>query len=248
MPQLPASWCTPGNRSRSACRERPRTDRIRTSATRQANRVHNSRPQPPWLSSGSDRQPSMGLGYARVSTNTQDPQPHFDARTPARVARAYVDRVWEGCFIGRPKRSSHRIAMLSLAIGLHRVTCPALGGGWPLLRANRGTGGPGHQPRVPERVDRHHGPQRPTAPAISHLLGDLGLAARRQGRVGGRRCALPPSAAAPATAMYRDERAVIGMEATLWARRATIYGHIQGLETRQTARQAKTSAAKASRG
>ena len=48
--------------------------------------------------------------------------------------------------------------------------------------------------------------------------------------------------------MYRDERAVIGMEATLWARRATIYGHIQGLETRQTARQAKTSAAKASRG
>jgi DNA invertase Pin-like site-specific DNA recombinase len=56
-------------------------------------------------------------------------------------------------------------------------------------------------------------------------------AARRQGRVGGRPRALSPSAAATATAMYRDEQTVTEIAATLRVSRATIYRHIQALET-----------------
>ena len=56
-------------------------------------------------------------------------------------------------------------------------------------------------------------------------------AARKQGRAGGRPKALSPAAAEVPTSMYHDRQSITHIATTLRVSRATIYRHIETLES-----------------
>jgi DNA invertase Pin-like site-specific DNA recombinase len=187
----------------------------------------------------------MRLGYARVSTNAQDPQLQLDALTTAGVDRTYVDHI-SGVATRRPeldKLLDHARAGDTIVI-------------WRLDRLGRSMK---HLLELIEHLENRNialvslNEQIDTTSAngrlILRLLASLaaferdllsertkaGLdAARRQGRVGGRPRALSPAAEEAATRMYQEQKPVGEIAATLRVSRATIYRHIKGLSDSRT--------------
>lgn len=185
----------------------------------------------------------MRLGYARVSTIAQDPQLQLDALNGVGVDRAYVDHV-SGVATRRPqldKLLDHARAGDTIVI-------------WRLDRLGRSMK---HLLELIEDLEDRDislvslNEQIDTTSANGRLmlrmLASLAaferdllsertragvLAARKQGRVGGRPRALSPGAAEIATRMYHDDKTVTQIAADLKVSRATIYRHIAALESR----------------
>lgn len=189
----------------------------------------------------------MRLGYARVSTIAQDPQLQLDALNGVGVDRTYVDHV-SGVATRRPqldKLLDHARAGDTIVI-------------WRLDRLGRSMK---HLLELIEDLEDRGislvslNEQIDTTSANGRLmlrmLASLAaferdllsertragvLAARKQGRVGGRPRALSPGAAEIATRMYQDDKTVTQIAADLKVSRATIYRHIATLESRSRLR------------
>lgn len=184
----------------------------------------------------------MRLGYARVSTSAQDPQLQLDALATAAADRTYVDHI-SGVATRRPELDK----LLDHARPGDTIVI------WRLDRLGRSMK---HLLELIEDLETRGinlvslNEQIDTTSAngrlILRLLASLaaferdllsertraGLdAARRQGRVGGRPRALSPSAAEAATRMYNERNTVTQIAETLRVSRATIYRHIDALES-----------------
>ena len=177
---------------------------------------------------------SLRLGYARVSTNAQDPQLQLDALAAARVDRTYVDHA-SGVATHRPEldrllqhartgdtiviwrldrlgRSMKHLIDLVSQLGERDIGLRSLNEQIDTTTAN------GRfvftLMAALAAIERELLVERTTA----------GLqAAKAQGRVGGRPRALTPQAKEVALSMHRADKSVADIAAALKVSRATIY-------------------------